>query len=275
VKTFTSGILSRDVGYPALLPFAVLGGSISWVFIASRLGWPVSTTHSITGAICGAALISIGIEGIQWGSLIYKVAIPLLLSPLLSLVVTFLIFPLLHKSLSGWEGHCLCVLPAQPVQVAQQGGGLLRVLPAESKIVAVTGTTEQCQGQRSIFLTLNLDSFHWLTSGLVSLARGMNDAPKIVAILVTLSFLSETQALRPDTPLLVQGFIVVALGMGLGSWLAGRQVTEVLAERVTRMDHLQGFSANLTTAILVTAAAKFGLPVSTTHVSSCELEGCR
>jgi PiT family inorganic phosphate transporter len=90
---------------------------------------------------------------------------------------------------------------------------------------------------------------------------------------VTLSFLSETQALRPDTPLLVQGFIVVALGMGLGSWLAGRQVTEVLAERVTRMDHLQGFSANLTTAILVTAAAKFGLPVSTTHVSSCAIMG--
>ncbi len=69
------------------------------------------------------------------------------------------------------------------------------------------------------------------------------------------------------------GYIGVALGMGLGSWLAGSKVTQVLAERVTRMDHLEDFSANLTTAILVTIAARFGLPVSTTHVSSCAIMG--
>jgi PiT family inorganic phosphate transporter len=114
-----------------------------------------------------------------------------------------------------------------------------------------------------------MDTFHWLTSGLVSLARGLNDAPKMVALLVTLSLFNGTQSAH----LLGQGFVAVALGMGLGSWFAGRRVTEVLAEKVTRMDHLEGFSANLTTAILVTIAAKFGLPASTTHVSSCSIMG--
>jgi PiT family inorganic phosphate transporter len=269
VKTFTKDILSGDVNYSILLSFAVLGGTIAWVSLASRLGLPVSTTHSITGAICGAALVSIGLQGVQWSSLIHKIVLPLLLSPLLSLAVTFLIFPLLRRGLSGWEGHCLCVLPAQPAQVVQRHGNMLRVLPAEPGIMTFAGTAEECQGKKAVSLTLNLDSFHWLTSGLVSFARGLNDAPKIVALLVTFSLFNGMDS----GYLLGQGFVAVALGMGLGSWLAGRRVTQVLAEKVTRMDHLQGFSANLTTAILVISAAKFGFPVSTTHVSSCAIMG--
>lgn len=273
VNTFTNGILSREVHYSAMFPFAVMAGSIIWVLLASRLGLPVSTTHSIAGAVCGAALFSVGIQGIQWASLTHKVILPLLLSPLLSLGLTFLIFPLLQRGLSGWKGHCLCVLPAQPAQVVQRQGNVLRVIPAGPQALAYTGTTEECQGQRAFSLTLNLDSFHWLTSGLVSLARGLNDAPKMVALLVTLSLLNGAGISQPDDHLFAQGFVVVALGMGLGSWLAGRRVTQVLAERITKMDHLEGFSANLSTAILVTLAARFGLPVSTTHVSSCSIIG--
>jgi len=269
VRTFTNGILSSEVNYSVSLPLAIITGAIGWILLASRLGLPVSTTHSIAGAICGAALMSVGVQGIQWDSLIHKVVLPLLLSPLLALLLTFLIFPLIRVGLSGWKGHCLCVLPAQRAQVVQQQGKALRVLPAEPGIMAFTGSVEQCEGQKALSLTVNLDSFHWLTSGLVSLARGLNDAPKMVALLMTVGLLNGTHS----SHLLGQGFVAVAIGMGLGGWFAGRRVTKVLAERVTRMDHLQGFSANLTTAILVIMAAKFGLPVSTTHVSSCAIIG--
>ena len=269
VRTFTNGILSSEVNFSVSLPLAIITGAIGWILLASRLGLPVSTTHSIAGAICGAALMSVGVQGVQWGSLIHKVVLPLLLSPLLALLLNFLIFPLIRVGLSGWKGHCLCVLPAQPAQVVQQQGKVLRVLPAEPGIMAFTGSVEQCGDQRALAITVNLDSFHWLSSGLVSLARGLNDAPKMVALLMTVALFNGTHS----SHLLGQGFVAVALGMGLGGWFAGRRVTQVLAERVTRMDHLQGFSANLTTAILVIMAAKFGLPVSTTHVSSCAIIG--
>ena len=61
--------------------------------------------------------------------------------------------------------------------------------------------------------------------------------------------------------------------MGLGSYFGGLRVTEVLAEKVTRMDHSEGLSANLTTSVLVLVSGTLGLPVSTTHVSSSAIIG--
>src|SRR6185295_3417100 len=65
----------------------------------------------------------------------------------------------------------------------------------------------------------------------------------------------------------------VAVAMGLGSYFGGLRVTEVLAEKVTRMDHAEGLSANLTTSSLVLLSGSLGLPVSTTHVSSSAIIG--
>jgi PiT family inorganic phosphate transporter len=65
----------------------------------------------------------------------------------------------------------------------------------------------------------------------------------------------------------------VALAMGLGSYIGGLRVTELLAEKVTRMDHVEGLSANLTTSSLVLVSATMGLPVSATHVSSSAIIG--
>jgi PiT family inorganic phosphate transporter len=61
--------------------------------------------------------------------------------------------------------------------------------------------------------------------------------------------------------------------MGFGSVLSGLRVTETLAEKVTPMNPQEGFAANLTTSILIAVAARFGLPVSTTHVSSGAIIG--
>ncbi len=110
---------------------------------------------------------------------------------------------------------------------------------------------------------MTLDHLHWLTSGATSLARGMNDAPKMVALLLAASALPTKAA--PSKTLL---FTLVTVGMVVGSAAAGRRVTRVLAEKVTAMNHREGFTANLVTAALVTSGAIYGLPMSTTHVSS-------
>jgi PiT family inorganic phosphate transporter len=65
----------------------------------------------------------------------------------------------------------------------------------------------------------------------------------------------------------------VALAMGLGSYFGGLRVTEVLAEKITSMDHSEGLSANLTTSLLVLVSGTLGLPVSTTHISSSAIIG--
>ncbi|MFQ5788363.1 MAG: inorganic phosphate transporter, partial [Thermodesulfobacteriota bacterium] len=68
-------------------------------------------------------------------------------------------------------------------------------------------------------------------------------------------------------------FLIIAIAMGIGSYLWGFRVTETLSEKVTPMDHHEGLAANLTTSLLVGVAARFGLPVSTTQVSSGAIIG--
>jgi PiT family inorganic phosphate transporter len=112
------------------------------------------------------------------------------------------------------------------------------------------------------------DHLHWLTSGGTSFARGLNDAPKMVAIILAAAALAGGRA-----NLKLGAFFIVTLGMVMGSLVGGRRVTQVLAEKVTRMNHREGFLANLVTAVLVGAGAGFGLPMSTTHVSCGSIFG--
>ena len=115
-----------------------------------------------------------------------------------------------------------------------------------------------------------LNVLHWLSSGTASFTRGLNDTPKIVALGVAFSLITQHTA-KYAAPFWL--FALVALGMGAGSFVGGLKVTETLAEKVTRMDHTEGFAANLVTAFLVADAANLGLPVSTTHVSTGAIIG--
>jgi PiT family inorganic phosphate transporter len=96
----------------------------------------------------------------------------------------------------------------------------------------------------------------------------MNDAPKIVAFALAAAALGPSAGV--SAPLL---YASVTAGMVLGSLVAGRKVTHLLAEKVTTMDHREGLAANLATAALVTLGAVQGLPMSTTHVSSGGIVG--
>lgn len=115
-----------------------------------------------------------------------------------------------------------------------------------------------------------MNSLHWLSSGVASFARGLNDTPKIVALGVAFYLISSSNP-KYQTPFWL--FALVALGMGLGSFISGLKVTKTLAEKVTKMDNTEGFSANIVTAFLVAYASNLGLPVSTTHVSSGAIIG--
>jgi PiT family inorganic phosphate transporter len=113
------------------------------------------------------------------------------------------------------------------------------------------------------------DHLHWLSSGAVSFARGLNDAPKIVGVALATELLAPSSWIFSSNRL----FVLVSAGIVLGSLVAGRRVTRVLAEDVTPMNRREGLAANLVTATLVAAGAVYGLPLSTTHVSSGGIVG--
>jgi PiT family inorganic phosphate transporter len=114
---------------------------------------------------------------------------------------------------------------------------------------------------------------HWLSSGVTSFARGLNDVPKIAAFLIMTLTLSPGLALGAGNA--VWPIVAVAVVMGMGGWWGGMRVLHVLAHRVAPLDSTRGLAANLGTSLLVLSATPLGLPVSTTHVSTGALMGVR
>ena len=270
VKTFSSGLIAPSTATPPTLALAVLTGAMIWVLIASRTGLPVSTTHALTGAIVGAGLAALAWDELIWSAIAKKIALPLLLSPPLALTISALLHFALRTVAARWEGACLCLLPASRALVTIDAKGMTRTLFQTTGLgQPVVAVPSQCDRAGLRGITLGVDSVHWISSGLASFARGVNDAPKIAAMVL----LGSVVVAWPSVQFQVSTFVGVALAMGLGSYLGGLRVTEVLAEKVTTMDHAEGLSANLTTSSLVLVSATMGLPVSTTHVSSSAIIG--
>ncbi len=254
------GLLTTPVNGPLFLA-AIAAGAIGWLIVATRTGMPVSTTHALVGGLVGAALAAQGIGGVQWGAVIRKTALPLAASPLLALALMVAAFPLIGLAFRRFNRYCVCVEPTEPV-VALTGAGSAAALTYGSPLHVIAGA--DCPP--AVVARMNaMDSLHWVSAGCTSLFRGMNDTPKILAIGAAAG-----ASLGVGAHWL---FLLTALAMGVGSFVAGRRVTETLAGKVTRIAPDDGFAGNLVTSALVGLASFLTLPVSTTHVSSGAILG--
>lgn len=265
VKSFSTGLFTK--GTPLDVPFyvAVLVGAFGWVIFATRTGMPVSTTHAITGALAGAGLVAFGNASFQWSFLGEKFAVPLAVSPLLSLALVYLIALPVTWITRAIEGRCACVGATPGLQAA---GGMASAAVLEgSQVTVMVDSEAECERQEQL-LTVPasgaLNTLHWVSSGLVSFARGWNDAPKMAALSVL--------ALKGPGGMAL-GFAIVTLAMAAGGLVAGRKVLETLSSKVTVLPLPGALTASVTTAVLVAMASWRGLPVSTTHVSTGAIIG--
>ncbi len=248
------------VGSPGFVGAVALGAA-STVLLATVLSLPISTTHALTGALVGAGLVQARGD-VHFSVLGAAFFLPLVASPLLAMILAMLLYPATHwlRVRAGIRRETCVCLNSEWVPVAMAPDGSAAAGRAKLEVA-----TCQERYQGTIFsVTAHgvLDGAHYLSAGAASFARGLNDTPKIVALLVT------AQAMN-----LRGGMVLVGLAMALGAVLQARRVAETMSHRITRMSHGQGFSANLVTAALVILASRFGLPVSTTHVSCGSLFG--
>jgi len=131
----------------------------------------------------------------------------------------------------------------------------------------VWGTQEDCaklETYSRLSVSRSMDTLHILSAMSICFARGVNDTPKLAALLVA------AKLLNLQTSLLS---IAIAIVMALGGIVFARRVAETMSQKMSQMNHAQGLSANLITAGLVLFASKLGMPVSTTHVSVGSIAG--
>lgn len=263
-KGLVPAVVAGTPGFAIAVTFAA--GATVW--LATRLALPVSTTHALIGALAGAGWMASpsGVDGIR---LAQSFLAPLLASPLLAIALasgTYRPLHALRRRLGVDQETCVCV-GNEIVATLPGSVGSSRALRAVALPSVAVGSEATCRVQyRGTLLGVRvrtvLDAAHFLSAGLVSFARGLNDTPKMAALLLVGS------AVPPAA-----GIAIVGGAMLFGILWRTRGVAHTLAHRITEMNPGQGAVANAVTAFLVVGASHLGAPVSTTHVSCGALFG--
>lgn len=265
LKNFSGkGLVPDDLVLSPVFALAVAFGAGGTVLLATRFGFPISTTHGLIGAMLGAGVSAVG-GGVHFAMLGKQFVLPLLLSPMLALVtggMVYLILKGLRKATGIREETCVCI-GGKWHPVADTG---IACSAAQSLALEV-GTTTECERRyHGTFLGIEakpaMDALHFLSAGAVSFARGLNDTPKIAALLLVAGMIEPHWSL-----------FIVGGAMAAGGLIQARRVAHTMSYKLTDMNSGQGFAANLSTAMLVTSASLHGMPVSTTHVSVGTLLG--
>lgn len=270
-KVFSGKGLVPDVltSAPEFMLSVMIGAALT-VFIAAKIGIPISTTHALIGGLVGSGTVAAGDE-MNLAALGHTYVVPLALSPLIAVFVAavlYLVLTTLRKRLRISKKSCLCIGERRLNMVVPEGMApesffsSLEVVLDDEKNCAVK-SVEVYEGRMLGFGVQRIvDGLHILSAGAVSFARGLHDTPKIVGVAMA----AEALDLHWVT-------FIAAVAMALGGILQSGKVAKTMSEDITAINHGQGLSANLVTSVMVLFASKWGVPVSTTHVSCGSIFG--
>jgi PiT family inorganic phosphate transporter len=293
-NTILKGIIDqRAIGNPKIIWLGLLAALFAasfWVCLSTYKNLPVSTTHSIVGAMVGIGLVAGGPKVVHWGGLGY-IVISWVLSPIFSAVAGFFIFRFIDKrilsrldtvsgavktspvliaitlfimtlalfletplaaklNLIGWQ------IVAIPAGVAFLGGLIsMKVLTHQYRLGKLT-TAEQ------IFKYLQV-----MTSCYVSFGTGANDVANAMGPLAGIYFIHATGmvAEKAPVPIGLLAFGGTMICVGVVTW--GYRVIETMGSKITELTSVRGFTVEFSAASVILVASMLGLPVSTTHAA--------
>lgn len=253
------GLVPDGVAGAPMFVMSVAGGAAATVFLATRLGFPVSTTHALIGGLVGAGLAQSG-GVVHFDKLASAFLLPLLVSPMIAAAFGMLAYRLfrLHPA----EKDCACLVAPAQILTASTDGALVSRFSAPGIVLAPAAVCDRLETPVRVSVSRGRDRLHTLSAMSICFARGVNDTPKLAALLLAAHMLQPAASI-----------VMISLAMAMGGLMFARRVAQTMSRRVTRMDHTQGLAANLITAALVLFASKFGMPVSTTHISVGSIAG--
>ncbi len=260
VKNFSGkGLVPDELITMPTFAISIAFGAALTVFIATKVGMPISTTHSLVGALFGAGIMAVGSQ-FNFDKLLDKFLMPLIVSPLMAAVVSFiayLIFRFFRKKMGVTKSTSLNIQKTNNPTIASMQMDTAS-LKTETTIQATINDSIETYEGKIFGLSSQkiLDTLHYFSAGVVSFARGLNDTPKIVGLLLIINVID-----------IKWSMVIIAIIMAAGGLINSKKVGITMSKKITPMNSGQGFTANLITGLLVTTASIHGMPVSTTHVS--------
>jgi len=301
-RTIRKGIIdpSAIVDRPEILVYGMLAALLAagcWLAVASAKGWPVSTTHSIVGAIVGFAVAGIGVEAVAWGK-IGQIVASWVVSPLLGGGFAFLLMMSIQKLIFNAErpfnqavkwGPYYIFLVGFVISLITLFKGLKHLsvdlsISASFLIAGAIGMAVAIIGKNAISrvkLDENADrEFQFasvervfapmivFTACAMAFAHGSNDVANGVGPLAAVYGLVKSGG--EVTQKLPMPFWILALGgvgivVGLATY--GYRVMQTIGGKITALTPTSGFCATVAAAITVVFASRTGMPVSTTHIA--------
>jgi PiT family inorganic phosphate transporter len=272
---------------------ALVAASI-WLHIASSLGWPVSTTHSIVGAVVGFGFIAGGADAVNWGK-VGSVVMSWVVSPVMGGLVAYGVFRFItiyifdkrdpvaqSKKLVPYMVFVVFVILAismvykglknlklnldfQNALLISLFVGLIafviaKILVRKIKAVSPDDISQQFVSTEHIFKFLQV-----ITAFYVAFAHGANDVANAVGPLAAVVSILKTGSveMKVQMPLWILTMGGTCIVFGLLIW--GMRVMETVGKKITEITPSRGFSAEFAAATVVLACSKMGLPISTTH----------
>ncbi len=268
---------------------AIMAASL-WVFLSSWKQIPVSTTHSIVGAMVGFGLLAGGVSAIRWWTLV-GIALSWIVSPVFACGLGYVIFEVIRRNLLSGTHVFRKALRLGPVFVGltffivltslfldtplgkRMGLGAAQSVLLALCISGILGLVSRIWLRRTIgrkqadcveeiFKKLQL-----FTACYVSMAHGANDVANAIGPVAGIYIIFVTGAMSPQAP--VPTFLLAFGGLfiALGCFIWGYRVIETLGHQITELTNTRGFSVDFGVATSVLLASKLGLPVSTTHAA--------
>ncbi|HAX46627.1 MAG TPA: phosphate permease [Nitrospina sp.] len=297
--TIRKGMLDPSIfaDVPIHLVYGMIGALVAsavWLNIASYLGWPVSTTHSIVGAVIGFGVVAGGLDAVSWGR-VGEVVMSWVISPVMGGLCAYILFrfishqifrrrnPLLYaKWLLPYMVFMVCVILANAMfykglknlhldlsfveamayafVVGVIGFYFSKILVKKVPDVPKRDIHRQLESTENIFKYLQI-----LTAFYIAFAHGSNDVANAVGPLAAVvSILKNgSVAMKVEMPSWILAMGGACIVFGLLVW--GRRVMETIGSKITEITPSRGFCATFGAATIVLICSKMGLPVSTTH----------
>jgi PiT family inorganic phosphate transporter len=293
-KTIRKGIVSTDIlsdPHLALIgALAALLAAALWVSFATWKSLPVSTTHSIVGAMIGFGIMAGGFSVINWGKL-GAVVLSWVISPVFAMIIGYLMFQTIVKFILNKDDPFSQALKLAPYFISialfvvilsflfktPLGKRLALGTPmallvalvlslvlgfAAVKILRKFIKKTNLSGEEEIFRKIQIG-----TSCYVALAQGANDVANAIGPLAVIYFLVKTGSVGAKVPVPVFLLFFGGVGIACGIGMAGHRVMDTIGRKITTLTNTRGFSVDFAAATTVMVASKMGLPVSTTHAA--------